>query len=208
MPNKEERRNTILDAAEYCIKENGIEDTTMIEIARKADVSKGTLYLYFKNKQDLLLGLHNRALSQMADRYISVLSEDKTGLELLRRIAEEFVDFNIENAFYMEIFLKYESLLLDETSLQNEEGQRCHYNATRIFSYLTRCIQVGQSDGSISYKGEPKELAVVIWGASRGLTQLSYMRKNKVVNSLIGDVNLSQKNLMLKHIDLILDSIK
>jgi AcrR family transcriptional regulator len=205
---KERRRSFILDAAESRIKDKGIEETTMDEIARQADVSKGTLYLYFKNKQELLLGLHNRALSQLVERSISVLSEDKTGLQLLRRIGEEFVDFNTQNFFYMEIFLRYESLLLDDASLQNDEGQECHINASRIFSYITRCIQVGQSDGSISYNGDPKELAVIIWGAGRGLTQLSYMRKNKVLDSLIGDVDLSQQNLMLKHLDLILDSIK
>ncbi len=50
---KEERYNVIVDAAETVIFSKGIEQATMEEIAREAELSKGTLYLYFRSKNEL-----------------------------------------------------------------------------------------------------------------------------------------------------------
>ena len=50
---KEHRRNTILDAAEEVFFSKGINLATMDEVAERAELSKGTLYLYFKNKEEL-----------------------------------------------------------------------------------------------------------------------------------------------------------
>lgn len=51
---KERRRNTIIDAAEKVIFSKGLDQSTMTEIAQEAELSKGTLYLYFKNFLNLI----------------------------------------------------------------------------------------------------------------------------------------------------------
>jgi AcrR family transcriptional regulator len=53
---KEETRETIIDCAINFFKEKGFQETSMEEIAEKSDVSKGTLYNYFENKESILLG--------------------------------------------------------------------------------------------------------------------------------------------------------
>ena len=59
---KERRRAEILDAAEAVCAEVGWDDMTMDQVARKARLSRALLYVYFKDKQDLLFGLCERAL--------------------------------------------------------------------------------------------------------------------------------------------------
>ncbi len=57
---KEVRRNAILDAAEGVYLAQGGRDLNMAEVAAAAGLAKGTLYLYFPGKEELLLALHER----------------------------------------------------------------------------------------------------------------------------------------------------
>jgi AcrR family transcriptional regulator len=59
---KEERRNSILDAAEKVFFSKGVREATMDDIAEEAEVSKGTIYLYFGSKEEVYLGIDLRAL--------------------------------------------------------------------------------------------------------------------------------------------------
>lgn len=53
---KEETRDSIIDCAVSFFREKGFQETSMEEIAEKSDVSKGTLYNYFKDKESILVG--------------------------------------------------------------------------------------------------------------------------------------------------------
>ena len=59
---KEQRRQAILDAAEHLFFKKGVEDTTMDDVAEAAEFSKGTLYLYFKNREDIYHGIYHRGM--------------------------------------------------------------------------------------------------------------------------------------------------
>ena len=50
---KENRRNQILNAAKEIFMSKGLRAATMEEIARKAELSPGTIYTYFRNKEEL-----------------------------------------------------------------------------------------------------------------------------------------------------------
>ena len=54
----DDKRQRILEAARKRFRYYGVRKTTMQEIARDAGVAVGTLYLYFKDKDDLLVALY------------------------------------------------------------------------------------------------------------------------------------------------------
>ena len=56
----EAREEAILAAAASLFSESGVDGTRMAEIARKADVAEGTVYLYYKNKHELLEAVVDR----------------------------------------------------------------------------------------------------------------------------------------------------
>src|ERR1700690_2135267 len=75
---KEERAPEILDAALACFSERGFAATRMEDIARRAGISKGTIYLYFESKEAVFKALAQRLVgSRMAD--IGVLVQDFSG---------------------------------------------------------------------------------------------------------------------------------
>ena len=72
------RRMQILDAAERHFHEVGYEAFSMANLARLAGVVKGTLYLYFKTREDVFLTLYNRSLVRWSQIFIDHLSVDMT----------------------------------------------------------------------------------------------------------------------------------
>src|SRR6266568_2508743 len=68
---KEERRNAILDAAERLFLDFPDRLANVAEVADAAGLAKGTVYLYFASKEELLLALHERN----SDRFFAVLIE-------------------------------------------------------------------------------------------------------------------------------------
>ena len=72
------RRMQILDAAEKHFHEVGYEAYSMASLAKLAGVVKGTLYLYFKTREEVFLTLHTRSLVRWSHSFIDQLSADMT----------------------------------------------------------------------------------------------------------------------------------
>ena len=65
---REQRRRQILKAARKVFSSNGFTKTTMEDIAREAELSPGTLYLYFKNKDELYASLSVEVLEHLYEK--------------------------------------------------------------------------------------------------------------------------------------------
>ena len=63
------RREQLLDAAELLLLQQGLRATTVADVAREAGVAKGTIYLYYASRDELLAGLRSRYLG----RYLALL---------------------------------------------------------------------------------------------------------------------------------------
>ncbi len=78
---KERRRQQIIVAAKRVFSERGFNKATMEDIAKEAELSPGTLYLYFKNKEDLYASLSLRILQYLLMRVEHVNREKELGHE-------------------------------------------------------------------------------------------------------------------------------
>jgi len=68
---KEGRRAAILDAARNYVAESGFDVVTMSGLARRAGLAKGTLYLYFRTKEELFLSLFTDLIHAVVDRFVA-----------------------------------------------------------------------------------------------------------------------------------------
>ena len=64
---REQRRGVILDAARNVIRKHGLENCSMERIAEEAELAKGTLYLYYRNRDEMLIPLLAQDLAQLID---------------------------------------------------------------------------------------------------------------------------------------------
>ncbi len=85
---KEERREQILSAAITCFAEKGYYEASMDDIAKAANLSKGSLYWHFKSKRDLFQGLVERWLREFTDSLGKTLEHATTAGEKLRMMIE------------------------------------------------------------------------------------------------------------------------
>lgn len=173
---KKRRRNVIIDAAEKVIFSKGIEQATMQEIADEAELSKGTLYLYFKSKSELYMAIAQRGADNLNRRFAKVFAGDYTGIELIRQIGETYLDFVNENPDYFRAFMYYESMSDVEELQKSEIADSCEENRREALSYMIRALQIGMQDGTVDDSFNPKELAMVLWSSTRGITTITHMK--------------------------------
>jgi AcrR family transcriptional regulator len=83
---KHARPGEILDAALACFKEKGFAGTRLEDVAAKAGVTKGTIYLYYANKEELFEAVVRTEVVPNLDRVEAVLSEPAPSALLLERL--------------------------------------------------------------------------------------------------------------------------
>lgn len=94
---KEMKKKVILDAAEKIIAQRGFLEMTMDQVAREADVAKGTVYIYFKNKNSLCAAVNARLNREMNEVVKEKMDLCKTGSEKIVASGTGVVDFSLKN---------------------------------------------------------------------------------------------------------------
>ena len=169
---KAERRSAILDAAERVFLSKSVRDATMDEIARAAELSKGTLYLYFESKDDLFLAIACRALGSLLEQFEAVKAEAPRGADRLRRLMRAYGQFAMDNRERYRVAMSW---LFDDDSAPAQSPQFAEHQQLLRSKAGQRvdAITLGQRDGSVRSDLDPRRLAVQLWGGMLGLLLLN-----------------------------------
>jgi AcrR family transcriptional regulator len=165
---KEQRRNDIIDAAERVFFRKGIANSTMDEVAEEAELSKGTLYLYFLSKEDLHFAICMRGLDIMAAELRKAFRDDITGAENAMETAEVYLRFVRKYHAYFDAIMSFESSGLDKVNPVHHHQILQPESPLMVF---VRVIEKGGRDGTIRQDIPPKELAVILWSQINGVLQ-------------------------------------
>lgn len=204
---KEVRRNMIIDAAERVIFAKRIDTSTMDQIAEEAELSKGTLYLYFKSKTDLYLAIQDRGMSILSAKLARVLGENRKGIELLKRFGEVYFDYanQYPNYFNAEMFCRSHEFIEEITT--SELFQCTREKRIEIVNFLIRGIQVGLQDGSIRRDVKPEELSLMLYASLNGMIQVYMLRKQAQKHDLFPEVSVDLNFLVQDFIKILLDGL-
>jgi AcrR family transcriptional regulator len=97
-PKSEDKRNAILDAATRLFAERGLSAAPTSEISKQAGVAEGTLFTYFKTKDDLVNALYREIKLELADAMMSDFPRKKNVRTKLRHVWDRYVNWGIANA--------------------------------------------------------------------------------------------------------------
>jgi AcrR family transcriptional regulator len=86
---KDERKNQILNAAEQVFTKKGLDEARMDDIAAQTGLSKGTLYLYFKSKEDLIIAILDRIFKGMFEQLKARIDDKLDATEAIWRFTDE-----------------------------------------------------------------------------------------------------------------------
>jgi AcrR family transcriptional regulator len=94
-PRSEDKRNAILDAATRLFAERGLTAAPTSEISKQAGVAEGTLFTYFKTKDDLINALYRELKLELADAMMSDFPRKKNVGTRLRHVWDRWVNWGI-----------------------------------------------------------------------------------------------------------------
>ena len=140
---KEARRNQILEAATHVFTRLGFNKARMDDIVEESGLSKGTLYWYFRSKDDIITAILDRMLKREARQLHSMLDDERS----VRDKLTEFMDSTIEDLErlrpLMPILIEFWGLQLRHKTIRQGIGK--YYQ--QFFDTLTPFIQQGIDRG-------------------------------------------------------------
>ncbi len=147
-------REKLVRSAMELFAKKGFDKTTVDEIVAKAGVAKGTFYLYFKSKDDLIKELAFEVMPIMAmpslnDPYITV--SFPTLESYLHQLGREFLDFYSES-YRAEIFFHMLSVRERMKSVNEIYRQACSELLREGARRITAYVKVGFEDALISFQ--------------------------------------------------------
>jgi AcrR family transcriptional regulator len=171
---KNERIADITAAAEKIFLSKGYFSSTIEEIAKEAGVSKGTVYLYFKNKEELYASLMLPSIgefTQMLLRFETDVKNKKyrTGLEIVMRFHDWLVRLFKNDPEALRILQVYQ--LLDLSKVMDSIARERHMIlAKESIATSTRIFSMAMKQGLLP-KMHPSLLGGILWGSFLGIVQ-------------------------------------
>lgn len=171
---KELRRDEIVKAATKVFFEKGLQNATMDEIAEAAELSKGTLYLYYKSKEDLYLAVMNVGSTILFDMFDRSVSKTSSTIERLVILSETYKEFFSQHRNYFRMFHFLQNQQLHkQVSPEMREISRLHQQ--RVWDLAVGILRRGVEEGLLRRDIDPAEMAVVLWSATNSLLmQIDY----------------------------------
>jgi AcrR family transcriptional regulator len=160
-------RQEILDAASELFVRDGYENVSMRRIADKIEYSPTTLYIYFKDKAELLGQVCRETFARLVEKLTKIMAQPGEPVERLKRGLLAYIEFGLENPHqYRATFM----MPIPE-GFDQENYHQAGSPGMQAFAFLTRGIGECIEGGKV--RGVNVELAAqTLWAGIHGVTSL------------------------------------
>lgn len=170
------RRQAIRSAAVRVFADKGFARTTMEDIARRAEVSVGTIYVYYRSKEDLYVSLLFESMQRFTEAIEKIMASGLAPDRQLKRVWDFFYDYHARfpQSYQVLVFLQQPGLI---AGISPKTLQEINVRAARNFSLVSRIVAAAMDTG-LYRRHEPREVVDFLWSLFLGLVHLSETRKN------------------------------
>lgn len=165
---KDETRKKILKAASDLFVNEGYQSVSMRRIADQVEYSPAAIYLYFKDKEQLVLSICQETFEELDRRLTELEKLDLPPLEGFLRGCEAYIRFGLEHPSHY-IF----TMCTPEENATGEIGEQeyleAHELAMRTFDHLRRCVRRCM-DAGVFRKDDVETIAQICWLSIHGVT--------------------------------------
>lgn len=102
-----ERQHQILDAASSLFKARGYDQTSIDDIAREADIARGTVFYNFESKEDIVFALRFRSLDEAKERALDLLAAGTPALQCIESFLVEVAQWTEKNPELAEVLWRH-----------------------------------------------------------------------------------------------------
>jgi AcrR family transcriptional regulator len=183
---KKELRQEILDAARDLFVREGFENVSMRKIAEKIEYSPTTIYLYFKDKADLLDCIVEETFARLVRKGVQLDQSGLDPLERLERGLRSYIEFGLKhpNHYRVTFMMQHELANPEQCVRARAMGEQAFAN---LLGAVERCAQHGLIETS-----DATCTAQILWATIHGLTsllitkpQFAWAERTKLIDTLL-----------------------
>jgi AcrR family transcriptional regulator len=158
-------RNTLIQAGQEILAQEGIAGLDLRKVARAAGVSHAAPYRHFADKQALLAAIAEHGFYQLAQAMDTAIEQARaTAVDQLEQLAHAYVRFALDHPAHMrEMF--------SGLTVERAAYPQLHAAAKQAFQRVVQVIERGQAQREIG-SGAPADLSMVTWAQIHGIAML------------------------------------
>lgn len=160
----QKKKQAIILSAVKIVNQKGYQGATMEEIAAELLMTKGSLYYYFKNKEDLIFQCHEMVLGQAISDLQDCFNEEITNEQKLRKMIASHIRYAIEEKETFNMIIKP-----DQTFSKNQLSPILK-KRNEYASWFDQVIQKGIAEGDFTIQ-EPKIARMILLGSMNWIQQ-------------------------------------
>ncbi|HID38803.1 MAG TPA: TetR/AcrR family transcriptional regulator [Calditrichaeota bacterium] len=156
---KNSKRETIIEAAVRVFAQKGFYNAKVNDVAKEAGVADGTIYLYFKNKDDLLINLFEDKMEHILSRFETSLQNIDDPIEKLRTFIHTYFKLIKEDQQLSEVF---------QVELRQSAKFLKDYHNQKFLDYLNiiaEIIEEGKQRGFFRLTLNKDVIKLMVFGA-------------------------------------------
>ena len=158
-------REDILKVSRILLIKNGFSKMSMRKIAKEANVSATSIYLHFKNKDELLLALIETSIAQLADALKKELNPGDDPIRKLEKMADGFIDFALNRP------QEYEIIYMVRPEEMPKFPKEKFNQVRKIYELLAGIIEEGKTRGVLDVEDSLLS-AYTVWAQLHGVASV------------------------------------
>ena len=195
---KDERKKQILDAARSQLFAEGIQATSINKIAKLAELGVGTIYFYFKSKEEIFAALQQEGIELLYGEIKGALEATGSSELRLRAIARVYLNFSRDKKDYFDIINYF--LASPKVVFAPGLKEQIDQQGNKVISLVVETVNQGISDG-VFKEVDPRWFALMFWAALHGLVQFKKLK----TTILVGE---DYHELLVYSVDYLIDGLK
>lgn len=168
---KEGRKNAILKAARKLSFEKGFKTITVASIAKKAELSKGAVYLYFNSKEEIYVEILLKDIDKFHATLADICERGGSAADMLRHFSDIYINFFIGDKELFRILMAF-MLHTDELQFSEHLNQQLIRATNDTVDIIEKIFKCGIQRGEFPEHLNIRQYKNVIWGLLNGIIAL------------------------------------
>lgn len=164
MKSSNDTKQRLIDVTRQMIDKSGVDSVSMRDLGKEMNLSRSAVYVYFKNKDDLLAAVVTENFQTLKSRICKLTGEINDPIKLVYEVLYTFYDFGINNQeHYKLMFLK---------QWDKEKYDDLHIAAIEVFGVFYKCFEKAYEQ-KYTVNKSPRQLTAIVSSFILGLVELN-----------------------------------
>jgi len=164
MKSSNDTKQKLIDVTRQMIDTNGIDSVSMRVLGKEMNLSRSAVYVYFKNKDDLLAALVTENFETLKSRMCKLIGEINDPRKLVYEILYTFYDFGTKNQEHCQLMFRKQ--------WAKDQYPNLHISALELFGIIYKCLEKAHEQ-KYTISKSPRQLTAMVSAFIFGLAELN-----------------------------------